>query len=282
MAGLLASGDQQRKIRNRNIFLVAFALLIILWTVKLSSYPQQTLLGAFTSDAPKSSPTPPSQISSATLPKTTAQPLPGGLTFSANTSTKAAVIVETRYRQNLIPLMLHFMSVLGPTWPILFYTNEEQMPRFAASAALGRYIKSGHVEIRLLPKTVHFSNSNSVNRFMTDKWLWEDIPAENILMFQSDSILCANAVKSVEDFFDYDFVGAPIAKNRGVGYNGGLSLRKKSTTLRILNKWNWEQTQKVWFTHSVTHVVWRRTWLPYVPKDSLRITTPCDIVLDQH
>jgi hypothetical protein len=80
---------------------------------------------------------------------------------------------------------------------------------------------------------------------MTQAWLWEDLaPAEHILIFQSDSMLCANAARSVDDFFEFDFVGAPIRKNLGKGYNGGLSLRKRSTILKILDQWDWEKTKK--------------------------------------
>jgi hypothetical protein len=97
----------------------------------------------------------------------------------------------------------------------------------------------------MLPQTVLFTNSDSVSEFMTTKWLWEDLaPAEHILIFQSDSMLCANAARSVDDFFAYDFVGAPIAKRLGKGYNGGLNLRKRSTILYILDKWDWQTTKK--------------------------------------
>ena len=71
---------------------------------------------------------------------------------------------------------------------------------------------------------------------MVQIWLWEDLePAEHILIFQSDSIICANAARSVEDFFEYDLIGAPIGEGWGQGYNGGLSLRKRSTVLRALD-----------------------------------------------
>ena len=116
---------------------------------------------------------------------------------------------------------------------------------FATSAALSRYIKAGTIQVRLLPQTVLFTNSDSVNKFMTDSWFWEDLdPVEHVLIFQSDSMLCANAARSVDDFFEYDLVGAPIAKDLGTGYNGGLSLRKRSTILRVLENYDWEATQK--------------------------------------
>ena len=57
-------------------------------------------------------------------------------------------------------------------------------------------------------------------------------------------MLCANAARSVDDYFEYDFVGAPIADHLGKGYNGGLSLRKRSSIMRILGEWDWEETKK--------------------------------------
>jgi hypothetical protein len=56
-------------------------------------------------------------------------------------------------------------------------------------------------------------------------------------------MLCSNAARSVDDFFEYDFVGAPIAPHLGAGMNGGLSLRKRETILRILDEFNWEENK---------------------------------------
>lgn len=116
---------------------------------------------------------------------------------------------------------------------------------FGASAALARYVKTGVVTLRVLPQTVLLTNSDELNGFMADTWLWRDLaPAENILIFQSDSMLCANAARSVDDFFDYDIVGIPIVKDDEVAtYNGGLSLRKRSTVLRVLESWDWKTTK---------------------------------------
>jgi hypothetical protein len=63
-------------------------------------------------------------------------------------------------------------------------------------------------------------------------------------MFQGDSILCSNAVRSVDDFFEYDFIGARIAPGWGKGYNGGLSLRRRSTVLRVLREWEYTSKSK--------------------------------------
>ncbi|PMD43408.1 hypothetical protein L207DRAFT_542677 [Hyaloscypha variabilis F] len=233
---------EDRRRKSRNVILSAFLILIFIWTIKLR-FPQSTILSMYSQHAESIATSVPSPQPSAAGD---GQSTPNLKTLSNSTiSTKAAVIVETRFRTNLVPLILHFSGVLGPSWPILIYTSAESIGQFSSSAALGRYLRSGAIQIRLLPQTVLFTNSDSVNEFMTEKWLWEDLaPAEHILIFQSDSMLCANAARSVDDYFAYDLVGAPIAKKLGTGYNGGLSLRKRTTILNILERWDWKTTQK--------------------------------------
>ncbi len=137
--------------------------------------------------------------------------------------------------------MLHFSAVLGPDWPVIIYTSAENFGSFSTSRALLRHQAAGRIVIRALPEGLYFPNWDSVSSFLTTPWLWEDLaPAEHILVFQSDSVLCSNSVRSVEDFFKYDLVGAPIAPELGQGYNGGLSLRKRSTMLRVLGEFTWE------------------------------------------
>lgn len=163
-----------------------------------------------------------------------------GVTANASTSIKSAVIIETRRSAAIIPLVLHFSAVLGPDWPVIIYTSAENFGSFTTSQALLRHQKSGRVVIRSLPEGLFFPNWDSVSNFLTTPWLWNDLaPADHVLIFQSDSVLCANSVRSVEDFFEYDYVGAPIAPELGVGYNGGLSLRKRSTMLRVLEEFQW-------------------------------------------
>lgn len=245
---------EERRRRSRNIVFAAFILLIIIWTYKMV-HPKSTLISYYyqnslPSTQPATSPSTPKSANPNSNPnadkwKTVAPAVETADTFNGTVTTKAAVIVETRFRTNLIPLILHFSSVLGPSWPILIYTSPEALGFFASSAALARFTSTGVIQIRLLPQTVLFTDSDSVNAFMTGPWLWEHLaPAEHILIFQSDSMLCANAARSVDDFFVYDIVGAPMKKETK-GYNKGLSLRKRSTVLKVLDNWEWKTTKKV-------------------------------------
>jgi Protein of unknown function (DUF5672) len=259
---------EERRRKSRNLFVFALFILLFVWTVKLS-FPQSTILSLYSQHAGFISTSAPSSDAFAEnngqSTSSSEAKISGSYSLNGTDVTKAAVIVETRFRTNLIPLILHFSSVLGPTWPILIYTSAESISQFSSSAALGRYLKSGVIQVRMLPQTVLFTNSDSVNDFMTTKWLWEDLaPAEHILIFQSDSMLCGNAARSVDDYFAYDFVGAPIAKGLGTGYNGGLSLRKRSTIVKILEKWDWETTKKEgdrfedqWYFNRYGSIVWK-------------------------
>ncbi|KAI0121277.1 hypothetical protein BJ170DRAFT_676121 [Xylariales sp. AK1849] len=146
-----------------------------------------------------------------------------------------ALIIESNAQKapNLIPVMLHFASVLGPAWTTILFTLEEHW-ELPSSPPFLRAIQDGRIEIRFLPRGTQLTDSQSVSRFLTQPWLWEQVEsAYRVLLFQLDSMICSKATMTVEDFFGYDFVGAPIDAKYGAGYNGGLSLRNPRVFLRI-------------------------------------------------
>jgi Protein of unknown function (DUF5672) len=156
------------------------------------------------------------------------RPSSGGFTIGK----KVAAIIEDRPMANLIPLILHFSSVLGPDWPIILFTS---LKNVTESAPFMRAIKGNVLKIHALPDGLKFTNHQSVSNFLARTWFWEQLaPAEHVLLFQADSILCANAPQTVDDYLQYDFVGAPIDAAYGEGFNGGLSLRNRQMTLDII------------------------------------------------
>lgn len=234
----LLEGDRRK---SRMAVLALTLLLALLYAIKLS-FPYEKIRGAASNVATT---TVLDTGSPKNLPNIKLHPTAvphHNEPFNGTMVDKVAVIIEDRPRTNLIPLMLHFSSVLGPAWPIIMYTSEENAGLFATSEALARYMNIGIIQIRHLPPTVLFTNSDSVSSFLTKAWLWEDLaPAKWILIFQSDSMLCSNSARSVEDFFEYDFIGAPFAKHLGSGMNGGLSLRKRETMLQVIEDNDWEK-----------------------------------------
>ncbi|KUI63183.1 hypothetical protein VP1G_10304 [Cytospora mali] len=144
-----------------------------------------------------------------------------------------AVIIETDMISNLIPIMLHFATVLGPAWGMILFTLEDRWTQ-PLSPAFQRFIDAGRIEVRFLPADTQLSNSQAVSKFLASPWIWEQVQAaKRVLLFQSDSILCSKSEATVEDYFRYDLIGAPIAEQYGQGYNGGLSVRNPRVFLEI-------------------------------------------------
>jgi hypothetical protein len=163
-------------------------------------------------------------------------------TTSLQTS-KVAAIMETRASHNLIPLILHFSSVLGPTWPIKIFTTAAVVTNLSISAPFKRHLDDKSFEIVYLPEGQKFNTHKSVSTFFTSAWFWEQLaPADHVLMFQADSMLCSNSPRKVDDFLQWDFVGAPVDSGRGLGngYNGGLSIRNVTMVLDIVKSSDWE------------------------------------------
>ena len=151
---------------------------------------------------------------------------------------KVAVIIETRPLLTLLPLILHFASVLGPEWPILFFTRPSVVSTLAAfghgSQPFKRMVHSGQIKIIELPTEPDLGEYLGLSNFLASEWFWSQMgSAEYMLNFQSDSILCANSGRKVEDFFEYDFVGAYHPWVEGA-YNGGLSLRNVAMARRVI------------------------------------------------
>lgn len=181
-----------------------------------------------------------SALASSTLSTTDALAHPAQQPATSTTTATAlapdgprAVIIESAMIPNLVPLTLHFATVLGPAWGLVLFTLADGWvePR---SPAFQRHLASGHIEVRFLPPATALTSSQAVSRFLTAPWLWEQLAgARRVLLFQSDSVLCAKSEAAVDDYFEYDYVGAPIAPMYGQGYNGGLSLRNPAAFLNV-------------------------------------------------
>lgn len=159
-------------------------------------------------------------------------PLPSA-TDTRHGGDKVAIIIETTMVPNLIPVMLHFAQVLGPSWNMVLFTDADSwtMPD---SAGFLRLLDSGQLRIAFLPLGADLRSHYGVSVFLTRPWLWQQLQtAHRVLVFQVDSMLCTASNQTVDDFLQYDLVGAPIAPDFGAGFNGGLSLRNPALMLAV-------------------------------------------------
>jgi hypothetical protein len=176
-----------------------------------------------------------------TTPSPTKPPTPSSThpaTFDPYDHTKVAFLVETRPLAHLPALFAHMMSVIPAEWTFRFMGGPQALDFMRANPLLSQYEKSGKLSFLQVPSNYSMKDRDTISQMFTDPHLYADIlaPAEHLLVFQPDSIFCAGAPKSLNDFLEYDWIGAPWSKTAGHGGNGGLSLRKVSRILQVLEK----------------------------------------------
>lgn len=145
-------------------------------------------------------------------------------------ASKVALLIENRPFPMLAPLLLHFISVVPPDWRFRFMGSPESVASVNRSVAVRSQVASGKLDLTYIPTNMSTAGQEMISRFLTNLWLYETVlrPAEWLLVFQTDSILCANSRQNLNEYLDYDWVGAPWNPQGRYGGNGGLSLRRVS------------------------------------------------------
>lgn len=72
---------------------------------------------------------------------------------------------------------------------------------------------------------------NDYNKLLTSIEFWEKFEEEKVLIIQHDSGLLRTGI---EEFFQYDFIGAPIKHCAFPAMNGGLSLRTPNAMIECI------------------------------------------------
>ena len=76
---------------------------------------------------------------------------------------------------------------------------------------------------------------NDYNKLLYSQFFYEHIDTDYFLMFQTDTLISSKYKNNIYTFLEYDYVGAPWKNLNKVG-NGGLSLRKKSKMIEMIQK----------------------------------------------
>jgi hypothetical protein len=122
----------------------------------------------------------------------------------------------------------------------MYVFHGKSSKRFAEDAVKG--INGRHVFL----KSLHTDNlsADEYNELFKKAAFWNRIYAENILVLQTDAVLCGNSKFDIYDFIHYDYIGCSIDdKTIGKNHNpwdkqdnfygvGGMSFRKKSFMLK--------------------------------------------------
>lgn len=180
---------------------------------------------------------------------------------------KLALLVEDRPLPHSTPLLLHFISVVPPEWPFLYLGSKKSIDFLMDSPAIRHQVKMKKLELREMDPRMHVHGHEELSQTFTAKWFYDEVlhgahgfdieagvplrkerdfkqndiwhpspkSPEWLLVFQTDSILCANSKNNINDYLQYDYVGAPWGEGTPYGGNGGLSIRRMSKILAVLN-----------------------------------------------
>ena len=151
-----------------------------------------------------------------------------------------AILIEPRKHKALNFVLRNFLENLDNRWKFTIYHGTENKEWL--NELLNLNFEKDKLRIQLVNLGVVNLSIADYNLLLTSPKFIEEIPTETFLIFQTDSMICSPHKDLIYKFLKYDYVGAPWSSLvhlgsmccMGVG-NGGLSLRKRSKMLEIVN-----------------------------------------------
>ena len=154
-------------------------------------------------------------------------------TYTKMTYLYTAIIVEPRKHAALQFVLQNFLENLSDEWKIIIFHGSENVD-FVKDIVT--QISNERI-VKLVNLNVNNLNMLTYSKLFIDKnVIYPHIDTETFLIFQTDSMIFSKNRHFINDFLEYDYVGAPWKfMNNNIG-NGGLSLRKKNKMLEIIDK----------------------------------------------
>lgn len=161
------------------------------------------------------------------------------------------IIIEPRKHKALYFVLNNFLENLSNSWKIIIFhgnKNEDYIKKIINN----KLIKFKN-RITLINLKVDNLTIKEYSNLLKTKDFYKNIPTETFLVFQTDSMIIKKHRNLLNRFLKYDYVGAPCTTKDYKTYigNGGLSLRKKSKMLEVINKkGNNNEIEDIYFSNS--------------------------------
>ena len=145
-----------------------------------------------------------------------------------------AVIIEPRtheYLETIIKNIIYFLNEGDSDikWGLKIYHGDK-------NKEFVEKITKNWKNTKLQNLNIDWDDSLEYNKLLKTTKFWESLESNNILMFQTDTLLLRHGI---DEYLEYNYVGAPWSKEKEgkiIG-NGGLSFRKKEKMIDIINKY---------------------------------------------
>jgi hypothetical protein len=149
-----------------------------------------------------------------------------------------AIIVEPRKHAALSFVLENFLKNLSNEWNIIIFHGIQNVS--FVNNIISNKLNEYKERISTINLNVNNLTRDEYSLLLKQKFFYDKISTEIFLVFQTDTLIFENNNKLIDFFLKYDYVGAPWpwspkGVNNYVG-NGGLSLRKKSKMIEIIEK----------------------------------------------
>jgi len=153
--------------------------------------------------------------------------------FNSNDGIYTAVIIEPRKHKALEFVLTNFTSMLDNRWKFIIFHGNRNINYI--NKIINEKLINDRNRIQLINLNVDNLTIHDYNSLLYDPKFYDNINTEIFLIFQTDTMICSKYKDNIYNFLNYDYVGAPQWEGENVG-NGGLSLRRKSKMLEIIDK----------------------------------------------
>ena len=154
--------------------------------------------------------------------------------FNKNTK-YVALLIESKIYKNSEFLLRQFSRFLPIDFSILIYVTKH---------VYSEYIDlvdkiNNNIIIKLLPSQYKFESNDDYNKIMLNISFWKMLNNyEKVLVFKIDTMIYR---QGIEEFYEYDYIGAPWDPNSNInldGGNGSFSLRNIKKIIYCLEHYN--------------------------------------------
>lgn len=167
------------------------------------------------------------------------------MTSDNNTLKKTAVIIEPRKHPLLKYVLYNFMYFLVPKgWKFQIFCGTDN------KEWLEQEIEDLKDDINIYQLPYDNLTEPMYNMLLTNGGFWKSIynNPEYVLIFQTDCILLKD---NIDEFLQYDMIGAPWRHSPYKGCNGGFSLRKREAMIDICKKCEYKyENEDGWFSYT--------------------------------
>lgn len=163
----------------------------------------------------------------------------------SNEGIYTAVIVDTRITEVFELVLDNFYSHLDKRWNFMIFCSKINRDFLFNLLEIKFPIDKKRTTLIVLDIDKHIGIDVTYKWFveydycklLTSEAFYNMIPTEMFLIFQLDTLLSDKYSDTIYNFMEYDYVGAPWKDKKGG--NGGLSLRRKSKMISIINDKNY-------------------------------------------